>query len=316
MRARLVSMAAIGGAAIVALASMPVTPAPVPPQAAGPEKFVVASDGHPLTVWARRPAAAPRASVLLVHGRTWSSRPDFDLQVPGLRRSVMQALAAQGFAAYAVDLRGYGDTPRDKTGWLTPRRTATDIVNVLAWVSGQHPGLPQPALVGWSRGAAVSMLAAESAPARLSALVVFGFAYDPDLTFTDAALPDRPLMQKNTRQDAAADFISPRVTPPAVVDAFVATALRTDPVLMDLKNDTELNGIHPARLTMPTLVIYGERDPGVAPADAAKLFARLGASDKALVQLAGGDHAAQLEDTHDAWMAAVVSFLTRPPARR
>jgi hypothetical protein len=34
------------------------------------------------------------------------------------------------------------------------------------------------------------------------------------------------------------------------------------------------------------------------------------------VVLPGGDHAAQLEDTHDAWIAAVVSFLARPPVRR
>src|SRR5689334_13841263 len=101
-------------------------PAPGPRAAAaagtnGPERFTVTSDGHPMAVWARRPPT-PKGAVLLVHGRTWSSRPDFDLQVPGMQRSVMMSLAAQGFAAYAVDLRGYGETPRDNTGWLTPKR--------------------------------------------------------------------------------------------------------------------------------------------------------------------------------------------------
>src|SRR5262245_24553922 len=51
-----------------------------------PERLTVRSDGHPMAVWARRPAT-PRGAVLLVHGRTWSGRPDFDLQVPGLERS-------------------------------------------------------------------------------------------------------------------------------------------------------------------------------------------------------------------------------------
>jgi hypothetical protein len=72
-----------------------------------PERLTVQSDGHPIALWARRPAQ-PKGIVLFVHGRTWSGRPDFDLQVPGMRRSVLQAFAAQGFAAYAVDLRGYG----------------------------------------------------------------------------------------------------------------------------------------------------------------------------------------------------------------
>src|SRR5262245_59025459 len=98
------------------------------------ERLTVQSDGHPMAVWARKPAA-PKGTILLVHGRTWSSRPDFDLQVPGMQRSVLTSLVAQGFAAYAVDLRGYGETPRDRTGWLTPLRAAQDVVNVMTWVA-------------------------------------------------------------------------------------------------------------------------------------------------------------------------------------
>src|SRR5690349_4590144 len=156
---------------VLVTAAVAATAALVPGRAAGvsaqtvsaPERFTVQSDGHPMAVWARRPTS-PRGAVLLVHGRTWSSRPDFDLQVPGLKRSVMADLSAAGFAAYAVDMRGYGETPRDATGWLTPTRSAADILNVLAWVGQQHPSLPRPALVGWSRGAASAMLAAEEMP--------------------------------------------------------------------------------------------------------------------------------------------------------
>jgi pimeloyl-ACP methyl ester carboxylesterase len=289
--------------------------APAARAAGGPERFTVQSDGHGLVVWARRPAT-PRAVVLLVHGRTWSSRPDFDLQVPGMQRSVMQSFAAQGVAAYAVDLRGYGETPRDSSGWLTPRRAAADLINVLNWLAQQHPALPKPALVGWSRGAAAAMLAAQSAPARTSALVLFGFAFDPDLEFLDSTLPEKPQMIKNTADSAASDFISPKITPAAVIQAFVDQALKADPVLMDLKGDAEFNALKPARLTVPTLVLYGERDPGIVAEDAAKFFARLATPDKQLVVLPGADHAAQIEDTHDAWIAAIVSFLNRPPVRR
>ena len=158
-----------------------------------------------MAVWARRPAT-PKGTILLVHGRTWSSRPDFDLQVPGLQRSVLLSFAAQGFAAYAVDLRGYGETPRDDTGWLTPRRGAADVVNVLAWVASQYPALPKPTLVGWSRGAGIAAIAAQSAPARASNLVLFGFAYDPELAFADLEVPDKPLKVKNSEAAAESDF--------------------------------------------------------------------------------------------------------------
>jgi pimeloyl-ACP methyl ester carboxylesterase len=285
------------------------------PAASAPERFTVASDGHQMAVWARRPAT-PKGAILLVHGRTWSSRPDFDLQVPGMQRSVMMSFAAQGFAAYAVDLRGYGETPRDATGWMTPKRAATDIVNVLSWIAERHPTLPKPVLVGWSRGAGLSGIAAMQAPTRMSALVLFGFAYDPDLQFADLAVPDKPLMEKNTPDAAASDFVSPKVTPPIVIKSFVEQALKADPILNDLKNDAEFNAFKPAKLMVPTLVIFGDRDAGVPQEDAGKFFATIASPDKQMVVLPGGDHAAQLEDTHDAWIAAIVNFINRPPVRR
>jgi pimeloyl-ACP methyl ester carboxylesterase len=294
-------------------APAPSTPATVP---SAPERFTVQSDGHPLAVWGRRPPNAVRGTILLVHGRTWSSRPDFDLQVPGLQRSVMTSFVNQGYAAYAVDLRGYGETPRDATGWLTPVRSSQDIATVLTWVAARHPGVPLPALVGWSRGAAIAQLAAQNAPTRLSALVLFGFAFDPDLQFVDLPPPAKPLMMKNTAEAAQSDFISPKITPPAVINAFTEQALKADPVLVDLKADAEFNLLKPAKVTTPTLIMFGERDPGVVAEDAGKFFARFATGDKQLVVLPGADHAAQLEDTHDAWIAAIVNFLNRPGLKR
>jgi pimeloyl-ACP methyl ester carboxylesterase len=304
------TLAIVAAAAIGTFAWVPVRAqagAPTPPPLL---RFTVDSDGHPMAVWARRPAQ-PTGAVLLLHGRTWSSLPDFDLQVPGLQRSVMASLAARGLAAYAVDLRGYGETPRDGTGWLTPHRAAADVLNVLDWVAAEAPSLPPPALVGWSRGAAIAMLAAEAVPSKISALVVFGFAYDPAARFVDGVRPARPPRIRTTAEDARADFISPKVTPPAVVRAFTAEALRTDPVAADIAGDVELNAIVPATIVTPTLVLFGERDPGVRAEEAARMFARLGTTEKQMVVLPGADHAAQLEDTHDAWIAAVAGFVSR-----
>jgi hypothetical protein len=53
---------------------------------------------------------------------------------------------------------GYGETPRDKTGWLTPKRSVADIINVLSWVAAQNLALRQrwsagrgAAMAGWRR---------------------------------------------------------------------------------------------------------------------------------------------------------------------
>jgi pimeloyl-ACP methyl ester carboxylesterase len=228
---------------------------------------------------------------------------------------VLQSFAARGFAAYAVDLRGYGDTPRDATGWLTPKRSAADIVNVVAWIGTQHAALPRPTVVGWSRGAIMAGMAAIDAPARISNLVLFGFAFDPVLKFSEVPLLSSPVRERNTAAAATADFISPYVTPRIVVEAFVAQALKTDPVLVDVKNDGEFNAFVPARVATPTLVLYGSNDPGVTDDDVGKMFAALGTTDKQVVALPGGDHAAQLEDTHNAWIAAIVNFIDRAGRR-
>ena len=307
---RTVSALAIALAALVTASPLAGMSA-LPQRAPALERFTVHSDGHPMAVWARVPAA-PSAVVLLVHGRTWSSVPDFDLQVPGMSRSVMMSLADRSIAAYAVDLRGYGGTPRDSTGWLTPRRAAGDVVNVIRWVAGRHPTLSPPALVGWSRGAAIALLAAQSSPPPASSLVLFGFAYDPSLEFADGATTPKPLRLPNTRQSATSDFISPLVTPRAVVNAFVAQALKADPVLVDLARDSEFNDIDVSRLAVPTLVLYGDRDPAVSDEVASLFLAGIGPIEKNIVVLRGGDHAAQLEDTHDAWIAAVAGFIVRP----
>ena len=46
--------------------------------------------------------AGPPYPIVLVHGRPWSSRPDFDLQVPGMQRSVLQSLADRGINIQAI----------------------------------------------------------------------------------------------------------------------------------------------------------------------------------------------------------------------
>jgi pimeloyl-ACP methyl ester carboxylesterase len=297
-------------AALVAVALIVATAAAVRTQAvAPPDQHIVRVDGHPLTVWARQPPS-PRAAVLLIHGRTWSSLPDFDLEVPRLQRSVLRSLVSRGLAAYAVDLRGYGATPRDATGWLTPGRAAEDVEGVLQWIAERHRGLPRPAVVGWSRGAAIGMLAVQRAPALASSLVMFGFAFEPGSRFADATSSSLPARQRNTADAARSDFISPRVTPPAVIRAFVDQALRADPVMVDLRGDGEFNELDPHRLSRPVLILYGERDPTVIAVHAARLAASFTGAPARLVVLAGADHAAHLENTHELWVSAVDDFVS------
>lgn len=283
---------------------------PTSPRAALVRHTVVA-DGHPLALWEKRPPAPTRA-IVLVHGRTWSALPDFDLQVNGEQRSLMDALVAKGYATYALDLRGYGATPRDRTGWNSPNRAADDLAAALAWVAA-NAGVPgKPVAFGWSNGATVAQLCAQRHPERMSALILFGYWMDPDSTITPAADTITPLRERTTAEAAASDFVAPNAISARAVRAYVRAALAADPVRADWRRLEEYNALDPATVRVPTLLIQGALDPQ-APTDAhARFISRLGTTDRQWVVIAGGDHAALLEDTQPAFVATMVAFLERP----
>lgn len=283
-------------------------PASALPQAA--RATVTTDDGLPLALWSRS-AAHPTRTVLLVHGRTWSARPNFDLHAPEGDRSVLKAFADKGYAAYAVDLRGYGDSPRDASGWITPDRASADVVQVLTWIQRQHPDLPAPALVGYSQGAAVSLLTAQRAPQALSALVLYGFAADVDAPPADQPMPGQPLRARTTAKAAAEDFIVEAAFSPQLREAYVTQALASDPVRNDWRGASQFV-FTPETVHVPTLLIRGAHDPYNTQEKYARLFLRLGSEDKRWITLPKSDHVAHVENSHAAWMAAITEFIARP----
>ncbi|WP_146093143.1 alpha/beta fold hydrolase [Xanthomonas sp. CFBP 7912] len=275
---------------------------------------VRADDGQSLAVWSRVPAQ-PRGTVLLVHGRTWTALPNFDLQVPGEApdaRSVLAALAQAGFAAYAVDLRGYGGSARDRSGWNTPTRAVNDVQQVLAWIARQHPELPPPALIGYSNGARVALLLGQQQPQAVSALVLYGFPDDVDAPAAATPSPARPLREPTTAAAAGEDFITAGAAPARVRDAYVAQALAADPVRTDWRA-MEQFAFRPEQVSsLPVLLLRGVDDPIATQADNAHVYARLRSADRSWVTLPHADHVAHVEDSHAAWVDAVVGFLRRP----
>jgi alpha-beta hydrolase superfamily lysophospholipase len=277
-----------------------------------PVKRTVMADGHPLAVWEKK-AANPKGAILLLHGRTWSTLPDFDLQVPGEHRSLMDALVARGYSVYGLDLRGYGATPRDKTDWDTPNRSVEDLSAALAWVAKNSGAPGKPVLLGWSNGSMVSALLASGRHAdQISVLMLTGYPHHPDSTI--ATVPDtaKPAHAKTTDKAAASDFIAPGAISKKAVDIYVAAALKADPVRTDWHHLEQWKGIDPKKITVPTLLIQGELDPIAATPTQAAFFSRLGTADREWVVMAGGDHASLMENMQPAFVSAMINFIERP----
>lgn len=285
--------------------------APQPPVAAGAAPLTVtADDGHRLALWARVPPS-PRGTILLLHGRTWSARPNFDLQVAGTPRSVLDALAYAGYAAYALDQRGYGASPRDASGWLTPERAVRDALAAAELIRSRHPGLAAPAVVGYSQGSLTTLLAAQQHPDAFSAIVLYGFPADVEVRRPQDPGAATPPRAATTAQAAASDFVVAGAASQAVIDAYVAQALAADPVRADWRS-TEQFQFDPAQVRTPTLLLHGAAD-GYLRADAlARLFTRLGTQDRRWVVLPDSDHAAHVENAQPAWIDAIVGFIERP----
>lgn len=293
---------------LIALAAC--APAAGAPMSSAPARLtVVADDGFQLTMWRKAPAH-PRRAILLIHGRTWSGRPDFDLQVPGEHRSFMDALVAEGYAAYALDLRGYGGTPRDATGFLTPERAAADVAAALRMIGDR------PVLFGWSRGSMVAQLTAQHHPELISNLILFGYPVDPDhKPAAPATEPSAPARTPTTATAAAEDFITPGAISERAIAAYVKAAVAADPVKSDWRGDAEWAALAPDAIHTPVLLLQGEHDP-LAKTDAqARLFTRLGTVDRQWVVIPGGDHAALLEDPAPRMVAAIRGFVERPIPR-
>ncbi len=314
---RRVSRIALLGSLLAASPAAPLA-APLAAQAGAPlmRDVVRADDGHGLVLWSKRPShgAPRRGAILLLHGATWSARPNFDLRVPGANASLMDALGARGFAVYALDQRGYGDTPRDTSGWLTPIRAARDAAEVLDWITQRAArGARRPVVIGYSRGSQTTTLLAQRNPEKLSAAVLYGFAVDLSKPVRQAKL-DVPPRVRTTAEGAAEDFITPEFTPAGVKDAYVRAALAHDSIKVDWRHEEELDAIDVATLKVPVLVLNGERDPVANHFDVATFFKRLNGVDRQWSVLAHADHVAHLERQRE-WVDAVTSFVEQTRSR-
>lgn len=300
-------------ASIDAAPSEPDEPEPEVALASAPEALVVkASDGHELRLWAVPPADEPSGSsqqraIVLLHGRTWSSLPDFALRVgDDVSLSLMHALARRGVAAYALDLRGYGGTARDASGWAEPERAAEDLFAALEFVKQREGAAPD--LLGWSLGSLVAQLTVQRHPEAARSLVLYGYPRDLDKRTPIVEDGAAPAKQQNTETAARSDFITEGTISQEAVSAYVAASLAADPVRVDWRAMQQFDALDPAAITIPTLVIYGVHDPIAKQLWQAKLFTRMRTEDRQWVVIPNADHAAHLEQPAR-FIAALASFL-------
>lgn len=299
-----------------------------------------------LFVRARGPQGGRSAPVVLVHG--FFQPASAILDVPG--HSLQQALAAAGLRVYLFDIRGYGlssrpgfmsEPPEASRPWLGCMSDAlADLHDVVAFVQRQE-GAPQVDLLGYSWGTARSACFALGMPSLVRRIALYAPVWRPTTgaagEASDPAHPGqlapglggygvfRPgdLQRSWDWEIGARDSALFRTSQvlQAAEDALIAsdpdgpsTAFRAPlgPMVDALAVSRGSALFDAARLRHEVLLVRGDHDRLSSDADAAGLFAAIGAARKRLVTVGWGTHLLHLEHAGVQLLDELTAFFGRP----
>jgi len=280
---------------------------------------VTAADGTALRLWERTPASAEEA-VLHVHGSITSSRALFDPPVDrggdpdsGDRvddsYSWLAATARAGRAAFALDIRGYGDSDRPPEMDAPPEandppvRAPTAARDVAAAVDQLSSRFDRIHLVGVSWGTMVCGRYVADGEAPVDSLVQCAPVYLPPWSFAEVAAalnvdPDLDAYYEQ-RYDAVSDR---QGGDDALFEAIWRTQVESNQgvddetylaqsgALADSKAAAEGERVYDATtLDVPTLVVRGSDDGISVREDALGLYDELDC-EREYAEVGGADH--------------------------
>ena len=225
-----------------------------------------APDGETLLLRRLASAAASRAVVVLVHGLG---------EHAGRYRALAERLHGWGFAVWAHDHHGHGESSGARGGLPSELRLVDDLALVIDDARRENPGLPL-VLLGHSLGGLVAASLVARGVRPVDGLVLSSPGLDPGLNgFQKALLAVLPRIAPRLRVGNGLDdnFLSH--------DRAVVQAYRDDPLTHDriggrlarfLAHEGALVRQAAAHWPVPTLLIYAGDDRLVVPA-ASRAFA-------------------------------------------
>ncbi len=208
----------------------------------------------------------PDRNILLVHGVTYSSH-EFDIDYEDY--SLVRALAREGYAVWRLDIAGFGQSGAVEDGFLPDSDYAAEDIHAAVDRICEMSGQSRIDLLGWSWGTVTTSRCAAKYPEHIRRLVL----YAPILCGIGASEVTEPF-HHNTWAHAAGDFQCTRqgmidysVADPVVVEMLCSSSWHYDGEYSpnggrrDICVDASQALIDPERISTPTLVICGDRDP-------------------------------------------------------
>jgi acylglycerol lipase len=256
------------------------------------------------------PGGPPAAVVVIAHGAGEHS---------GRYEHVAARLVDAGYAVYALDHRGHGQSDGPRALIEHVDLTVSDLDQLVVLAQAAHPGLPV-FLLGHSMGAMIALRYAPAHQDRLSGVILSGAL---------AALEDVPAPLRFVGQ------LLSRIAPRAPLIAIDPSLVSRDPAVVQAYLDDPLvhHGKLPARtaaqiadtvasfpesvgaITVPILIMYGTADALCPPAGSVMVGERVGSADRTITPYEGLFHEILNEPERETVLDAVCGWLAdRAPA--
>lgn len=250
------------------------------------------------------PDGAPRAVAVIVHGIAEHS---------GRYDHVGQRLAEAGFAAYALDHIGHGQSAGRKANIERMESTADNVETMLGIAVQRHPDLPH-FLIGHSMGGLITAYLATRAPIDVTGIVLSAAAIDIAAGNAVQRLL-APAISRYAPNLGVVNLDSKLISrDPKVVEAYNTDPLvYTGPVVSrtgtEMLNATHIVKSRLKNLTAPLLVLQGTGDGLVSPTSADVLEKGVGSTDLTVIRYEGLYHEIFNEPEQDKVLTDMMNWL-------
>jgi pimeloyl-ACP methyl ester carboxylesterase len=264
-----------------------------------------------------------RPILFLCHGSSVSSRPTFDLEVPGHGEySLMNKFVEFGFDVWTMDFEGYGRS--SPSAGNSNIADGVEDLKAASLIVEQETGQPGFHLYGESGGALRAGAFAVAQPASVRRLVLAAFTWTGkgSSTLTKRAESLDSYRTHNLRprdRDAIRSIFTrdkPGTSDPAVAEAMADAELKfgdSAPTGTYLDMSANLPLVDPTKLRSPVLIVRGEYDGIATEEDLLNFFRSLPVPDREFVILPGAAHSVALGTNRSQLWHTMRAFLDMPP---
>jgi acylglycerol lipase len=230
------------------------------------------------------PGERPSGAVVIIPGFNSHS---------GYYEWVGNQLTAAGIAAYALDLRGRGQSDGERFYVEQFADYVSDVAGLIATVNPESPGTPT-FLLGHSAGGVIACLYALDHQSEIAGLICESFAFElpaPDLALAvlkgiSHLAPHAHVLQLNN-EDFSRD---PATVERMNADPLIAHETQSSETVAELVRADERLRNEFAAISLPLLILHGTADKAAKPAGSELFYEQAGSKDKTLKLYEGTFH--------------------------